>query len=159
MKTEIEILFSNSGLETPDIYIFENDYVSNKNATFSEKNKELLGTEYYEQGSDAITRLMAEKGGFIRDAFHRNDIGDIALIWGDDNKGLCHIIKRRKQTKQPLGKLLHSMDEVIKNGKLTRGNNNEFLISYKGKVVVTMAHLFNNLLQFIVTAFYDNKAS
>lgn len=30
MKTDIEFLFSNCGLETPDIYIFENDYVSNK---------------------------------------------------------------------------------------------------------------------------------
>ena len=153
---EINILLYLSGCDA--IRIDESNefhYANNNDLEFSDKNKELLGTEYFDIGQEAITKLMNEKNRFIRNAFHRNDIGDIALIWGDDKKGLCHIIKRRKETKQPLRKLLQSMEEVINNGTLNRGNNNEFLIKYKGKVIVTMAHLSNDMLQFIVTAFYE----
>lgn len=135
---------------------FTPEYKNNADASFSEQNKELLGPEFTEQGDAAIQKLMTKHQGFIRNAFHRKDVGDIALIWGDDRKGLCHIIKRRKETHQPLGKLLQSLNDVINNGTLERGNNNEFIIRYKDKAVITMAHLYKDALQFIVTAFYEH---
>ncbi len=54
----------------------------------------LLGKEYKGfKGQDAINKLLAEKQGHIKAAFTRSDIGDIDLLWGNDDIGLQHIIK------------------------------------------------------------------
>jgi hypothetical protein len=59
---------------------------------------ELLGEKFEGfKGQDAINKLMKEKRGHIPDAFYRDDLGDIALIWGDETTGLAHIIKRRTE--------------------------------------------------------------
>ena len=55
------------------------------------------------KGKAAVDRLMKEKRGHVKGAFTRKDIGDIDLVWGNEGMGLAHIIKRRKETKQPLG--------------------------------------------------------
>ena len=47
-------------------------------------------------GQKAIEKLVNDNTGNISKAFYRKDIGNIDLIWGDDNKGLKHIIDRRK---------------------------------------------------------------
>lgn len=94
-----------------------------------------LGKEYkYVKGQDAINLLMKEKQGWVRDAFTRKDIGDIALIWGNDGMGLQHIIKRRKETNQPLGKLLSSLVDVIEKGEFEEQLNYRYSLSYKGKI-------------------------
>lgn len=135
---------------------FTPEYKSNADASFTEQNKELLGPEYEEKEYAAIQKLMAEHQGFIRDAFHRKDIGDIALMWGNKKKGLCHIIKRRKEPHQPLGKLLQSMADVVNNGQLERGKRNAFKITFKHKSVIIYPKLDNDDLQFILTAYYEH---
>lgn len=98
---------------------------------------------------------MNEKQGFVRDAFYRKDIGNIALIWGNDNMGLQHIIKRRKATNQPLGKLLSSLTEVIENGYLSQDSNGDFVIRSKGKRVIVEPKLYDKKIQFLMTAYYE----
>jgi len=56
---------------------------------------------------------MQERQGYVKGVFTRKDIGDIDLVWGDNSKGLCHIVKRRKETGQPLEKLLEGLTDTI----------------------------------------------
>lgn len=46
-------------------------------------------------GTEAINRLKNERRGYIPSAFHRDDIGNIDLIYGNECIGLKHIIKER----------------------------------------------------------------
>ena len=115
-----------------------------------------LGKEYKDvKGQDAINFLMKEKQGWVRDAFTRKDIGDIALIWGNDDMGLQHIIKRRKETNQPLGKLLSSLADVIEKGEFEEQLNGRYSLSYKGKIAIIEPKLLGNKLNFVFTAFYE----
>ncbi|KAA8711154.1 PBECR2 nuclease fold domain-containing protein [Helicobacter canis] len=57
------------------------------------KDKEL----YKVKNKGAIETLLVAKMGHIQGAFHRKELGDIDLVWGDSSKGLEHIIERRMQ--------------------------------------------------------------
>lgn len=115
-----------------------------------------LGEEFTGvKGQAAVDKLMKEKKGYVKDAFTRKDIGDIALVWGNDDMGLQHIIKRRKETGQNLGKLLSSLTEVIENGELGYGHDNRFSISYKGKKAIIEPKVNKGKIQFLFTAFYS----
>lgn len=57
------------------------------------KDKEL----YKVKGKGAIETLLTAKMGHIQGAFHRKELGDIDLVWGDSSFGLAHIIERRMQ--------------------------------------------------------------
>lgn len=46
-------------------------------------------------GTEAINKLKNEWRGYIPSAFHRDDIGNIDLIYGNECIGLKHIIKER----------------------------------------------------------------
>ena len=43
---------------------------------------------------DAVSFLFKNKDGEAKGVFHREEIGEIGLIWGDDKKGLAHIISK-----------------------------------------------------------------
>lgn len=57
------------------------------------KDKEL----YKVKNKGAIETLLTAKMGHIQGAFHRKELGDIDLVWGDSSFGLAHIIERRMQ--------------------------------------------------------------
>lgn len=63
--------------------------------------------EYYHDGKGALQKLLIEKQGQVAGAFHRKDLGDIDLVWGDRNFGLSHIVNRREEDfiKQGLNKI------------------------------------------------------
>ena len=120
------------------------------------KSDNILGQEYTGvKGQEAIDILMKERHGFVRNAFMRKDIGGISLIWGNDKMGLQHIIKRRKDMNQPLGKLLSSLTEVIEKGKLSYADKGRFQIDYKGKKAIIEVNLNGDDLQFLFTAYYE----
>lgn len=53
--------------------------------------------EFYHKGKEAVAYLLKVKKGQVAGAFYRDDIGDIDLVWGNDNFGLKHILKRRQE--------------------------------------------------------------
>jgi hypothetical protein len=60
------------------------------------KATEFLGPEYSGvKGQAAVEKLLKERQGHVKGAFHRDDTGDIILAWGDDNMGIQHIINHR----------------------------------------------------------------
>lgn len=122
-----------------------------------QKETDFLGKNFTGvKGQAAIDKLMQEKHGHVKGAFTRKDIGDIDLVWGDESKGLSHIIKRRKESKQPVGKLLSSLTEVIEKGELSLAKQARFEINYKGKKAIVEPKLYGGNIQFLFTAYYDN---
>lgn len=123
----------------------------------SDNVSEFLGKEFTGvKGQEAVDLLMKEKQGHVKGAFTRKDIGDIDLVWGNESKGLAHIIKRRKETKQPLGKLLSSLTDVVEKGDLSFAKKGRFEINFKGKKAIIEPKLLGENIQFLFTAYYDN---
>lgn len=118
---------------------------------------EFLGKEFTGvKGHAAVDKLMQEKQGHVKGAFTRKDIGNIDLIWGNENMGLAHIIKRRKETGQNLRALLSSLTDVIENGVLSFSKEGRFEINYKGKKAIIEPKLYGKNIQFVFTAYYDD---
>jgi hypothetical protein len=71
----------------------------------------------------AIELLIKEQHGHIKGAFHRDDIGDIDLVWGDKDAGLCHIITSRAKNNQNLSSVLNAIPLIIKYGTPSPNND------------------------------------
>ena len=120
----------------------------------------LYGPEYKGyKGQDAVNKLLAEKQGHIKGAFHRNDIGYIDLIWGNDNLGLKHIIKRREEEKPGHSKIvLDNLTETIQKASLRKVNNRgNFEFVYKnGKTkyfVIIAPEYHGTKITYVLSAF------
>ena len=135
----------------------EADHPRDDTGRFTDNNGySFLGREFIVyKGQAAIDKLMIEKQGYVKGAFYRRDIGDIDLVWGDDSKGLCHILCRRKETRQPLRKLLCSLTELIEKGELSRAKKGRLAIAYRGKVAIIEPQLYGDDIQFLFTAYYE----
>ena len=110
--------------------------------------------EYKGKGQEAVDFIVQQKGGQVRGAFNRPDIGDIDVVWGkitDKEKhtgyGLSHIIDK------------HGMDaarvigEVIEYGKVVKPTQGRTSIQL-GYWKVALKQQFNgNKKIWIVTSF------
>ena len=142
----------------------ENIGDGNSSAALSERAKqediaELLGEEFKGvKGQQAVDKLMQEKRGHVKGAFHREDIGDIDLIWGDDTCGLQHILSRREEQGINAREFVQDLAEVVEKGQYRRRNdrgNFEFL--HGRKMAVISPELRGNKLTFLVTAFKTRR--
>lgn len=52
--------------------------------------------EYYNDGKNAIQKLLSEKQGQVAGAFYKEGLGEIDLVWGNNKGGLEHIFNKRK---------------------------------------------------------------
>jgi len=117
-----------------------------------------LGTEYQGKGKDAVQKLRQEKNGYIKGAFHRSDIGDIALVWGNDDVGLKHIIRRREEQGIDIDLFLEDIDEVIEKGNIQKSQETgNFEIWHNKKMAVISPEFKGNQLMFLLTAFKSRK--
>ena len=120
---------------------------------------ELLGEEFKGvKGQQAVDKLMQEKRGHVKGAFHREDIGDIDLIWGGDTCGLQHILSRREEQGINAREFVQDLAEVVEKGQYRRRNdrgNFEFL--HGRKMAVISPELRGNKLTFLVTAFKTRR--
>lgn len=107
-------------------------------------------------GQKAIEKLVNDNTGNISKAFSRKDIGNIDLIWGDDNKGLKHIIDRRKSQNINIDEFLPKLTDVIENGELIRVNDKGRYEIFKDGIMVIIDP--NDGTPFLLTAFKRRKA-
>ena len=107
-------------------------------------------------GQKAIEKLVNDNTGNISKAFYRKDIGNIDLIWGDDNKGLKHIIDRRKSQNINIDEFLPKLTDVIENGELIRVNDKGRYEIFKDGIMVIIDP--NDGTPFLLTAFKRRKA-
>ena len=97
-----------------------------KSDGYSEKDY----SEYKGKGQEAVDFIVKNKGGQVRGAFHRKEIGDIDVVWGevtDKEKhkgyGLAHIIDKHGM------EAVSKIGEVVKDGKVFRDHKNRLCIS------------------------------
>jgi hypothetical protein len=102
--------------------------------------KKLYGNEFIGktlQGQKAVELLRLKQRGHVKAAFHKEGIGDIDLIWGDEKSGLKHIIESRVKNHQSVNDVLNNLGEVIEKGVLfEKGDPREkvnFYIQHKIK--------------------------
>ncbi|EOI5059460.1 PBECR2 nuclease fold domain-containing protein [Campylobacter jejuni] len=120
-------------------------------------------TEYYHDGKGALQKLLIEKQGQVAGAFHRKDLGDIDLVWGDGNFGLSHIVNRREEDfiKQGLNKIeaknkalnfIKEIENIINNGNVKKGNNRAFIDVKNSRVMVALDYKGKDK-KWIITAY------
>jgi hypothetical protein len=119
----------------------------------------LLGPEYKDvKGQAAIDKLLEEKQGHVKGAFHRDDIGGVDLLWGDDAAGLQHIIKQRETQNIEIKAFFSNLAEVVEKGKMIGKNDKgRFEILHNGKIAVVSPELRSNKLVFLLTAYKTSK--
>ncbi|EQA4680067.1 hypothetical protein ACX3JO_000370 [Campylobacter coli] len=119
--------------------------------------------EYYHDGKGALQKLLIEKQGQVAGAFHRKDLGDIDLVWGDGNFGLSHIVNRREEDfiKQGSNKIeaknkalnfIKEMENIINNGSVKKGNNRAFIDIKNSRVMVALDYKGKDK-KWIITAY------
>ncbi|AZR08438.1 crystallin beta/gamma motif-containing protein [Campylobacter jejuni subsp. jejuni] len=119
--------------------------------------------EYYHDGKSALQKLLIEKQGQVAGAFHRKDLGDIDLVWGDGNFGLSHIVNRREEDfiKQGLNKIeaknkalnfIKEIENIINNGNVKKGNNRAFIDVKNSRVMVALDYKGKDK-KWIITAY------
>lgn len=134
-----------------------------KSDKFSSRVRKVLGKEFIGyKGKSAIDKLLKEKRGYIKGAFKNSTFGDIALIYGNEKLGLCHIISQRKKqgfSDKRIESLLYSLDDVISYGEIKRssGGRQTYKIYKDGKVAIIGPSLWGNKLTFILTAYKESN--
>lgn len=118
-----------------------------------------LGEEFKGiKGADAIEKLLSEKRGHIINAFEREEVGGIDLIWGNKNGGICHVIyKRNRLLEKGVGKIsgidmVRKIPDIIEKGTFNQDNKGRINIDYMGYRVGIMPAYFDKKVNWIVTA-------
>lgn len=126
---------------------------------------ELLGEEFKGyKGQAAIDKLLLEKRGYVKGAFHRDDIGDIDLLWGNDRLGLQHIILQRRKEKETeeekvrhINELLSNLGESIEKAYFKKKNNKgNFEFQYEKSYIVIAPEYHGNQITYVLTAYKRN---
>ncbi|EPS8270661.1 hypothetical protein ACVHJK_001750 [Campylobacter coli] len=114
--------------------------------------------EYYHDGKGALQKLLIEKQGQVAGAFHRKDLGDIDLVWGEvidkikhKGYGLAHIIDKHPELDLKL------ISDIVDKGKLNNQNNIRYRIEYKNYIIGLSSEYKGNKRTFIITAFERYK--
>lgn len=66
----------------------------NKNPTNEERKFGENYSQFENKPKDAIEFLFKKKSGQVKNVFNKEGLGEIDLIWGNEERGLSHIIKR-----------------------------------------------------------------
>lgn len=121
--------------------------------------EKVLGQEYTGlKGQEAISKLLKERQGHIKDAFKRSDIGAITLMWGDDGSGLQHIVKQRESKNIEINEFMEDLTDVIENGKLVRINEKgRYEIMKDRKMAIISPKLRDGKITYLFTAYKTRK--
>jgi hypothetical protein len=119
---------------------------------------------------EAAAFLIKKANGEARGVFHRDDLGDIDLIWGshERHQGLEHLIIDHiidADDFNNVEEMMDVIDDVIKNGKKEKKRKSEDKVRYeKGGYIVSIRKQFRdekgNVLykkNWIVTAFESTR--
>ena len=116
------------------------------------------------KAQEAFRFLQEKKSGYLKGVFHRNDIGDIDLVWGNaptqnSGKGLAHILRKHVETQHDFSSAedaANTISDVIENGVVTDGANGDTYNIEKGNYRVVIAR--DAVGNWVLTAF-DFKTS
>ena len=89
----------------------------------------------------AVKFLVNHESGDLLGVFHRNDVGDIDMVWGNEGGGLCHILNKHINDKDfPTVKdLVSRIEDIINKGEVDeRQSNADKLVLVKDGYLVTI---------------------
>ena len=89
----------------------------------------------------AVKFLVNHESGDLLGVFHRNDVGDIDMVWGNEGGGLCHILNKHINDKDfPTVKdLVSRIEDIINKGEVDeRHSNADKLVLVKDGYLVTI---------------------
>ncbi|AQQ59942.1 hypothetical protein XJ32_07425 [Helicobacter bilis] len=123
--------------------------------------------EHYHSGETAIQKLISEaqahkesgaKGeykGQVAGAFHRKELGDIDLVWGDSNFGLAHILQERTKQwgEEKALRFISHLSENIQKGHIVEVEKGRIGIKTELTTIILDKKEGNN---FVITAFRDS---
>ncbi|EPS0833789.1 PBECR2 nuclease fold domain-containing protein, partial [Campylobacter upsaliensis] len=123
--------------------------------------------EFYRDGKGAVEKLLkeaedfkqrGEKGEFkgqVSGAFYKEGLGEIDLVWGDENFGLRHIIDKHGDEFEDIAA---ELDEIIAKGVLEKGEHRYFIKhnDYKGMIALDYKGKESNA--WILTLYKDKSA-
>lgn len=107
------------------------------------------------KGLEAINLLRKLQSGYVPDAFTREDIGGIALPWGDNWMGLKHIIKERSEQGVDVDKFLSNLPNVIETGQL-KTDRGRWYIRKDNYTAVVSPTFFDDKFTFLLTGWDEN---
>lgn len=118
--------------------------------------EQFLGPEFKGlKGQAAIEKVAHEKKGHVKGAFHREDIGDIDLVWGNEQGGLKHIILHREEQGINTSEFLKEITEVVEHGDFggPAKSPDSFMFRTKNRSAVIKYTYRGNDIQYLLTAF------
>ena len=119
------------------------------------------------KAKEAFAFLLKNKSGDLLGVFHRDDVGDIDLVWGDRNKnsGLDHIIEKHIERLKDFSsaeEAIQVIEDVINNGQIDEKKSkwDKVFIEKDGYAVVISKNvrnekgeIVNENKNWVVTAF------
>ncbi|EAK6494255.1 hypothetical protein CC191_04665 [Campylobacter upsaliensis] len=84
------------------------------------------------KGKEAIERLLEEQRGQVKGAFYKEGLGEIDLVWGDENFGLRHILNKHGGEFENLAR---ELSEAVENGKIVKDDKGRLRLEYENKIV------------------------
>ncbi|MCD7721986.1 MAG: hypothetical protein LUI09_07130 [Prevotellaceae bacterium] len=115
---------------------------------------------------EAIDFLLSHKSGDLLGVFHRDEIGDIDLVWGNDKGGLCHIITKHvgygedgvKKDFGDINELAEKMEEVFAKGKVTKRAGDRCRITHDGFTIIVSQNVNGERKNWVITAVDYNRS-
>ncbi|ELZ7776566.1 hypothetical protein U0X21_001538, partial [Campylobacter upsaliensis] len=108
------------------------------------------------KGKEAIEKLLEEKRGQVKGAFYKEGLGEIDLVWGDENFGLRHIIEQRTKQwgEEKALKFISHLNENIEKGQIVEVQKGRAAIKTDLTTIILDKKENNN---FVLTAFRDRN--
>ena len=78
--------------------------------------------EFYHDGVGAVNKLLAEKRGQVAGAFYRKELGDIDLVWGNEQIGLNKILSKHEGDFKEFGGVASGLEKIVKDGRIADKN-------------------------------------
>ena len=104
------------------------------------KNDDYFGRNYFKYAGkpkEAIDFLLKERNGQVKGAWERKDIGKIDIVYGNDNKGLKHIVKRHIEEQNDFlsqDDMAEKISDILKNGVLSKTKKGRLLLEKDGYI-------------------------
>jgi len=156
--------------ETEDVPREDQVIIMDDGTSMNIKDIKPVGTgdfgEVYDQfkgkPKEAVDFLVKKKGGDLLGVFHRDEVGDIDLVWGESHnpyrgKGLSHIIRKHIETLhdfKDIDELSAVLDDVVNNGSVGKNGNNIEITKDGYRVVLAQE---DNGKKWVLTAFDNSK--
>lgn len=116
----------------------------------------IIDDEIKNKGEFAINLLLQTKLGQVKNAFYKEGLGDIDLVWGDSKMGLKHILERRTQQygEEKAINFIHDIPKMIDEAKVYRNLNDRIeLVTNKYTIVLGL----RGDRKFLLTSLRDSR--